>query len=156
MAGIRSMGERYQRPDWVRRLNAMGESVGGGPEGARRLIPIDGEALLAEAERDLGPLPRSDFGDPAWRERFRALAHALDGAPLHVVGRLLTKQELLRSLRTRLLLTRARAEHPGMADEAIEAPLVITGPPRSGTSILFELLAGRLPTPRRCRSPRCR
>ena len=38
-------------------------------------------------------------------------------------------------LRTRLLLTRARHEAPGIADERVEAPLVITGPPRSGTSI---------------------
>ncbi|MEE9606432.1 MAG: hypothetical protein V3U03_01740, partial [Myxococcota bacterium] len=42
---------------------------------------------------------------------------------------------------TRLLLTHARNETPAIADEKIVAPLVITGPPRSGTSILFELLA---------------
>jgi hypothetical protein len=53
----------------------------------------------------------------------------------------MTRQELLRGLRTRLLLTQARSEHPAIANEKIEAPLVITGPPRSGTSILFELLA---------------
>ncbi len=134
------MAERYQRPDWVRRLNAMGESVGGGPDGARRLIPIDADALLEAAEQSVGALPKSDFGDPDWRERFRALAAALDTAPLHVVGRLLTKQELLRSLRTRLLLCRALDERPSIADERIEAPVIVTGPARSGTSITFELL----------------
>jgi len=36
---VRSMGERYRRPDWVRRVNAMADSVGGDP---RRLVPIDG------------------------------------------------------------------------------------------------------------------
>jgi hypothetical protein len=140
MAAIRSMAERYARPDWVRRLNAMGDSVGGALEGARRLVPIDADALLEEALRSVGPAPKSDFGDPAWRERFIGLAGALDASPLHVVGRLLTKQELLRSLRTRLLLCRALDERPALGDERIEAPVIVTGPARSGTSITFELL----------------
>jgi hypothetical protein len=140
MAAIRSMAERYARPDWVRRLNAMGDSVGGALEGARRLVPIDADALLEEALRSVGPAPKSDFGDPAWRERFTTLARALDASPLHVVGRLLTKQELLRSLRTRLLLCRALDERPALGDERIEAPVIVTGPARSGTSITFELL----------------
>jgi len=138
-APIRSMAERYERPAWVRRLNAMGDSVGGAFEGGRRLVPIDADALLEQAERHVGAV-KSDFGDPAWRERFTALARALDASPLHLVGRLLTKQELLRSLRTRLLLCRALDEAPGIADERIEAPVIVTGPARSGTSITFELL----------------
>ena len=140
MAAIRSMAERYARPDWVRRLNAMGDSLGGALEGARRLVPIDADALLEEALRSVGPAPKSDFGDPAWRERFTGLARALDASPLHVVGRLLTRQELLRSLRTRLLLCRALDETPALADERIEAPVIVTGPARSGTSITYELL----------------
>jgi hypothetical protein len=134
------MAERYRRPDWVRRLNAMGDSVGGGPAGARRLIPIDPDALLEEAERSLGSLPSSDFGDPAWRGHFREIAAALDASPLHVVGRLITTQELLRSLRSRLLLCRAADERPAAHEERIEAPVIVTGPARSGTSITFELL----------------
>ena len=138
---IRSMAERYERPFWVRRLNAMGDSLGGPLEGARRLIPIDPDALLEEAERSLGGTPpQSDFGDPDWRKRFETLARALDASPLHVVGRLLTKQELLRSLRTRLALCRALDEKPAIAQEPIEAPVIVTGPARSGTSITFELL----------------
>ena len=52
----------------------------------------------------------------------------------------MTRQELLRGLRTRLLLTEAQNTTPAIVDEEIVSPLVITGPPRSGTSILFELL----------------
>ena len=60
--GILSMAERYRRPDWVRRLNAMAGSVGGD---ARRLVSLDGAELLASAERALdGAMPRGDFGDP--------------------------------------------------------------------------------------------
>jgi len=136
---IKSMAERYVRPDWVRRLNAMGESVGGRVEGARKLVPIEPASLLEEAVRDVGD-PKSDFGDSGWRARFASLARALDASPLHVVGRLLTRQELLRSLRTRLLLAHAVDREPAIESERIEAPVIVTGPARSGTSILFELI----------------
>lgn len=136
---IRSMAERYVRPDWVRRVNAMGESVGGRVDGARKLVPIDADALLEQAVRELGE-PKSDFGDPGWRGRFETLARALDASPLHLVGRLLTKQELLRSLRARLMLGFAVDRAPAIEREQIVAPVIVTGPARSGTSILFELL----------------
>jgi hypothetical protein len=133
---LASMAERYERPAWVRRINAMGGSVGG----ARRLVALDAEALLEEATASLGGGPFGDFGDPRWRERFTALVAALDAADLTVVGRLLTRQELLRSLRSRLLLARALDEKPAIAAERIDAPVIVTGPARSGTTILFELL----------------
>jgi hypothetical protein len=116
----------------------MGESVGG-IDGARMLVPIDPDALLAQAVCEIGE-PRSDFGDPGWRGRFETLARALDASPLHVVGRLLTKQELLRSLRTRLQLSLAVDREPAIERQLIDAPIIVTGPARSGTSILFELL----------------
>jgi len=136
---MKPMNERYRRPDWTRRLLAMGDSLGGRVEGARELVPIDPDSLLEAARSALGDL-RGDFGDPHWVERFGQLARAIDGSPMHVVGRLLTKQELLRSLRTRLLLNRHFAEVPAIAQEQIRAPIIVTGPARSGTSILFELL----------------
>ena len=136
---LRPMAERYRRPDWVRRVNAMADSVGGD---ARRIVPLDGATLLAEAEGSLGgEPPHGDFGDPAWRERFTKLVHALDAAPMHVVGRLMTRQELLRAARTRLQSIRAVEAHPEIERARVLAPVVVTGPARSGTTILFELLA---------------
>ncbi len=138
MSPIKSLSERYTRPDWARRINAMGDSVGG----AAKLIPFDPDALLRAAIDSTGGL--DDFGDfdGDWQARFTSLITELEAtAKLNALGRLMTRQELLRGLRTRLLLTQARKENPSIADERIEAPLVITGPPRSGTSILFELLA---------------
>jgi hypothetical protein len=138
MAKIKDLSAHYVRPDWVRRINLMGDSVGG----ADRLVPLDAEALVRSAIASTGGL--DDFGDfdGDWRGRFDALVGELEATgELHALGRLMTRQELLRGLRTRLLLARARNESPAIADEPIEAPIVITGPPRSGTSILFELLA---------------
>jgi len=134
------MSKRYRRPDWVRRLIAMGDSVGGRVEGARRLVPLDAEELEGKAREGLGGGPFGDFGDPAWSSRLESLVSTLDRSSMHVVGRLLTRQELLRAIRTRLRLAREWNAHPAIADERIEAPVIVTGPPRSGTSILFELL----------------
>jgi hypothetical protein len=66
---------------------------------------------------------------------------AVDASDLHVVGRLMTSEELLRSLRTRFLLAEQRRRHPEVAEEVVDRPIVVTGPARSGTTILFELLA---------------
>ena len=132
------MTDRLVRPDWVRRVNLMAGSVGGR---ARDLVPLDAGDLLDTAAVALGGLPAGDLGDPRWQERFEALVAAVDAAGMHVVGRLMTKQELLRALRTRLLLTAAIDTAPEIRDRPVTAPVIITGPARSGTSILFELLA---------------
>jgi len=137
MSRIMDLNQRYTRPDWVRRLNAMADSVGG----AEQLIPIEGDALVEIACTTTG---LTDFGDVDgdWRGRFDSLVASIAAdARLHVVGRLMTRQEILRGLRTRLLLAEARKQRPAISEERIDAPIAISGPARSGTSILFELLA---------------
>jgi len=138
MPFIKNLSEHYNRPDWVRRINAMGDSVGG----AANLISLEPEELVRTAIQSTGGL--SDFGDfdGDWRARLDSLVAELEAsARLHALGRLMTREELLRGLRTRLFMARVRSENPGITRERIQAPIVITGPPRSGTSILFELLA---------------
>jgi hypothetical protein len=121
----------------VRRINAMGEALGG----AAHAVPVAAEELLARARESLGADDFGDFGDGDWRKAFTRIAEGLDAARLHTLGRLMTREELLRSLRTRLLLARARAQAPAIARERVVAPVIVTGPARSGTTILFELLA---------------
>lgn len=130
------MGDRYERPDWVRRVNAMGPAAGG----AARLVPLDAGDLVDHARTSTGVRAPGDLGDGDWEGRLRALVDAVNGSALHAVGRLMTREEMLRCLRTRLLLGEDRRRRPGVADEVIEAPVVVTGPARSGTTILFELL----------------
>lgn len=134
------MSERYERPAWVRRLIAMGGSVGGTLAGARRLIPIEADELTEQASRSLGGGPWPDFGEPEWRDRFTALVSVLDAADFHLLGRILIRQELLRALRTRMLLGRRLEDDPEILQEPVRAPVIVTGPARSGTTILFELL----------------
>ena len=46
------MADRYMRPDWVRRINHLGDSVGGRPSD---LVVLDADELL----RDRGTFDRS-------------------------------------------------------------------------------------------------
>jgi Sulfotransferase family len=134
--GLTPMGERYRRPDWVRRVNAMG-SASGGPG---RLVPIEADELIERARASTGIADPADLGDGDWEARLRGLVDAVNRSDLHVVGRLMTREELLRCLRTRFLVGERRRSDPSIADEVIEAPVIVTGPARSGTTILFELL----------------
>lgn len=130
------MAERYERPDWVRRLNAMAPTCGG----SDGVVPIVAEQLIDQARAATGIDDPGDLGDGDWEGRLRSLIDAINASELHVVGRLMTRQELLRGLCTRLRVADARRRDPSIADEVIVAPVVITGPARSGTTILFELL----------------
>ena len=136
MADAASPTYSTPRPDWVRRLNAIGEAAGG----AERLIPFDVDFLVAQAQEATG---LSDFGDfdGDWRSRLDGLVAAMEtSGRLHATGRVMVRGELQRCLRARLLMAEARRAKPTIAQERIEAPIVVTGPGRSGTSILFELL----------------
>lgn len=134
---LKAMSERTPRPDWVRRINVMADSVGG----AEHLVSLDVPELIDLAQSTTG---LSDFGDfdGDWRGRLESMVAAIENeSKLSVVGRLMTRQEILRCLQTRLFMTKRLAEHPAILDEVIEAPIIVTGQGRSGTSILFELLA---------------
>src|SRR6476646_1383714 len=134
---MREMAQRYERPDWVRRINVMAEAAGS----AAAVVPISAGELIDSARVTTGINEFAELGDGDWEKRLRSLVDAIDHANLHVVGRLMTREELLRCLRVRLLLGEARRRDRAIADERIAAPIVITGPARSGTTILFEVLA---------------
>lgn len=134
--GLQPMTARYERPDWVRRLNAMGPAAGG----PRRMVPLVADHLLDHTRASTGVDDPGDLGDGDWEGRLRALVDGINGSDLHVVGRMLTRQELLRGLRTRFLVGDRRRRDPSIAEEVIDAPVIVTGPARSGTTILFELL----------------
>jgi hypothetical protein len=125
----------FERPDWVRRINDMAPGVGG----ATSLVALDPDQLLAQAMEATGV---DDFGDSEWEEPYRSLVEGLGTeARLHVVGRLMCRHDLLRHLCTRLRLVDAHRRDPTLAETPVPAPIFITGPARSGTSILQELLA---------------
>jgi hypothetical protein len=132
-----SEGEiRYQprpRPEWVRGANEMGRAID-----ARNVVPLDEESLIRAATGNTG---LSDFGDEDWREPFRILLDDLEKtAELNLVGRLMTRSDLLVHLEGRLRVIDWIARHPEVEDEVVEAPVFVVGLPRSGTTIMQEIL----------------
>lgn len=122
------------RPEWLATFLAETSAWD-----ASTVAPLDADELIATAKRNTG---LSDFGVDDWREPFERLMRAInDEAELHVFGRLWTRQEMLLFLETRLRIEEAYRLHPEIEDEVIDRPVFVTGLPRSGTSILFELLA---------------
>ncbi len=106
-------------------------------------LPFTVRALLAEvrAEAGLDDGGDADFGAD-FREPLEILLPALeDEADLTVLGRFLARRQLLRLLRVRLQVTRYLRDDPGAVDEPVERPLVVTGAPRTGTTVLHALLA---------------
>jgi hypothetical protein len=112
----------------------------GSASGGSMAVPLDVRSLLDEAERNTG---LSYFGsDDVWREGLEVLTSSLEReARLTLLGRLLCRADIVNALETRLQIEATYEQHPEIEDEAIEAPLFIIGLPRSGTSILHELLA---------------
>jgi hypothetical protein len=124
-----------ERPRWVQRMNAHADAVGG----ARALVSLDPEELIATARRatDL-----DDFGGDDWLAHYHVLLDSVEReASLHLAGRLLTRAEILRTLRNRLQLAALWKRRPEILRDPIHAPVFVVGSPRSGTSILHELLA---------------
>ncbi|HJN89761.1 MAG TPA: sulfotransferase [Verrucomicrobiota bacterium] len=84
----------------------------------------------------------SNFGDDAFHEPFEILLRSLrDEAQLNTKGVIMLQRTILRLLVNRLLTEQSFAEHPEMADTPIERPLYIIGFPRTGTTLLHNLLA---------------
>ena len=134
------MAIQYPRPDLVRRINAMGDSVGG----AQHLISLDPDEMLRSAMESTG---LSDFGealmdDDSWREAYYKLLEIVESrGDLSTLGRLMTRQETIRLLRTRLMVVDAHIKSPAIGNINIDQPLFIIGNSRTGTTILHELLA---------------
>jgi len=118
------------RPDWVRALHQISE-----PSWVR----LDADEIADEARQRAG---LSDFGGDAFWEPYRIFVAALEQeAKLHTLGRLIARDDLLNWLQNRLEMTEWRNRHPEIGEQAVARPIFITGLPRTGTSILHELLA---------------
>lgn len=134
------------RPAWVRALNRLGDP---------RQLSLDPDRLLEEARTRTG---LSDFGGDDWREGYERFLEALESeAQLHFVGRVLARSDVLNWLENRLRMAEARRQHPEIDAERVERPVFITGLPRTGTSILHDLLghdpASRVPLAWEVRHP---
>lgn len=136
MAGLDRNAIVYQpkqRPDWAQEFLDVGHQID-----ARAVVPLDEESLLRCATENTG---LSDFGDDDWREPFRILLSDLENtAELNFFGRVMTRSDLLIHLEGRLQVIDWFKRHPEIEDEVIKEPVFIVGLPRSGTTIMQEIL----------------
>jgi hypothetical protein len=102
-------------------------------------LGFDAKTLREEAQRRAGA---SDFGDPAYAEPLRRLLAALEReADLNAAGRLGQQERIVGLLVNRLRTEECLRRHPEILDEQIQAPIVIVGLARTGTTMLHRMLA---------------
>jgi len=83
-----------------------------------------------------------EFGDPPLDTPLDTLLSAFrQEAELTPIGHLAARGDALSLLVNRLQLQADRARHPEIAAQTVDAPMVITGLPRTGTTLLHALLA---------------
>ena len=83
-----------------------------------------------------------DFGNAyGWSDGLELLCAGLvDEAELSTMGVEIAHAHLVRALVNRLQVFAWRTAHPEVADQRIEQPVVILGAPRTGTTLLHDLL----------------
>jgi Sulfotransferase family len=102
-------------------------------------VELTEDALLTTAMRQTG---LSDWGDESFKHPFRLLLDAFDReSGANDMGRFVMYRNFVRLLSNRLKIQRDLADHPGIRDVEIRRPLVILGMPRTGTTLLHNLLA---------------
>jgi hypothetical protein len=100
---------------------------------------FDADTLAARAIDAAGA---DDFGEDTWREGLEHLLASFESeARLSELGAGIVEGEVVGYLTNRLQLQGWAATHPEVADVDIGAPIVIIGQARTGTTILFDLLA---------------
>jgi hypothetical protein len=102
-------------------------------------LGFDAKQLQAEAIRRAGS---DDFGDAAYEEPLRRLLASMEAeGRLHEAGCIGQLERVVGLLVNRLRCEAAIRRHPEIESEPIEAPLVIVGLARTGTTMLHRMLA---------------
>lgn len=122
------------RPDWVQRINEEGRYLD-----LKSVVPLDEDSLIRHAKANTG---LSDFGSDDWYEPFKVLIKSYDEeSNLSLMGRLMTRSDLLMHLQARLQVEDWYRRHPEIQEQQIKAPLLIIGSGRCGTSAMQNLLS---------------
>ncbi len=113
----------------VRQLKRFGLGLNGMTE----------ESILATARRRTG---LTEFRDEAFRVPLGVLIQSFrDDARLHPFGRMMMRRRLVAFACNRLRIDNDLRRHPEILDEPIRRPLFVTGLPRTGTTLLHNLLS---------------
>jgi hypothetical protein len=109
-------------------------------------MSFEADELIDRARTETG---LEDFGDASFREGLEVLAGALSRDSLTEIGHIAWLGQIGGYLTERLRIEDWYRRHPEIDAEEIRAPIVVTGLPRTGTTVLSNLLA-RIPRRARC------
>ena len=127
---------RPYRPLGLRVFNGVGGALRGA---GLPLVRLDEESLLAQATKNAG---LSDFGDAGFSEPLRVLLASFENeAALTLLGRIIARSDAVRTLENRLRFVDTLKRNPEIIEAPVRQLLFILGLPRTGTTILHELLA---------------
>lgn len=100
---------------------------------------LDAERLVAQARETTG---LEDFGAPTWQDGLERLVGSLrEEGQLNELGVEIAAGNVCDLLSSRLQVTQWRSDHPEIAQGDVVPPIVIVGQGRTGTTILFDVLA---------------
>lgn len=100
---------------------------------------LDVDRLVAEGCQRAGS---DDLGEATWQDPLTRVVDGLvEEAHLHELGVEVAADEIVGYLANRASMTEWRRHNPDVGTGTIEAPIVIVGQPRTGTTILHDLLA---------------
>ena len=120
----------------VRLLNGCGALLDKSRFPRTPLRPVD---LIETARRRCG---LDDFGPGDFVEGLSRLLDSCEReARLNLIGRIVLRADLIRTLCSRLFTQRDRKVYPSIVSQEIREPLFIVGLPRSGTTLLHTLLS---------------
>jgi hypothetical protein len=103
------------------------------------LTRMEVDSVLNEALRRTRPL--TDFGDPQFMGALTKLMESLDQAEWTHMGRVLVRGLVRRALQHRLKIAQWFKDHPEVFEVPIERPIFVLGFPRTGTTLLQNLLS---------------
>jgi Sulfotransferase family len=98
---------------------------------------LDAAELLRAAQAETG---LQDYGDPTLPQRFAIAADHLNSLGMDAAGTGEAAQVCRWLLTSRLELIEDRNRYP-IGDEVVEAPMFVTGEPRSGTTLMHALMS---------------
>ena len=130
---VTSAFDRPYRPAAIALANRLGRlfRIGTGP--------ITMDSVLRDAKRKV---VLSDFGDEAFLEPLEILIDSINReAALNPVGRTIIRGRIVGVLVNKLVAHDTIEKHPEILNISVEAPIVVAGLARTGTTMLHRLIA---------------
>jgi hypothetical protein len=133
---ITSTFDRPYRPTAIAIANRVGRLLSGVGIGGK---PITVDGVLSDARRKMG---LSDFGNEGFIEPLEVLVDSINReAALNPVGHMIIRGRIVGVLANKLVTQDTIKRHPEILDIPVEAPIIVAGLARSGTTMLQRLIA---------------